>query len=345
MINRNPRAARRAARSPAALLALVGALVGRAPLSAQSAAPSATLSADSVEVAEVFELRVRVPVPRGSVVYFPDTLPSTPSLESFAPVRWRAERGPERGATLTLTYPLIPFGEGTVVVPGLDVVTLPAGDDAEGERIPGGSLVARWDEVPVAVRYTESIPDRQVWVELVHTSADIMRGVSPRPPSDVVGLSWSLPSVALLLLFTTVIGGAVVTSARSWLAARPAAPEEPPPPPPTLEQARLHALAEIDRLIAGGPHAEERSRELYSASSGIVRGYAERLDPDWGPDLTSTELMARLDGRERAGPALLSEMGTAEAVKFGRARFGPPAIEAHLRALRAWLGEAGEARS
>ena len=46
------------------------------PLAAQSTF-QAGLSADTVDVGEVFELRVRVPVPAGSVVHFPDTVATT----------------------------------------------------------------------------------------------------------------------------------------------------------------------------------------------------------------------------------------------------------------------------
>ena len=61
---------------PLGCVALVWALQ---PLStaAQSPEPVVVLSADSVEMAEVFELRVEVPVPGGSVVYFPETLMHT----------------------------------------------------------------------------------------------------------------------------------------------------------------------------------------------------------------------------------------------------------------------------
>ena len=82
------------------------------PTAAQSPEPVAVLSADSVEIAEVFELRVEVPVPSGSVVYFPDYVPATDDVESFTPVDWRARRGPDGGATIELTYALMPFGMG-----------------------------------------------------------------------------------------------------------------------------------------------------------------------------------------------------------------------------------------
>ena len=80
-------------------------------------------------------------------------------------------------------------------------------------------------------------------------------------------------------------------------------------------------------------------------SSGIVRGYGERLHPEWGPELTSTELMDRLKGRSSEGAVLEAEMRTAEAVKFGRLRPHAEPTAAHLTVLRSWLAGEGEVRS
>ena len=44
--------------------------------------------------------------------------------------------------------------------------------------------------------------------------------------------------------------------------------------------AAAQALAELDRLLAAGPYPAERAHDLYQESSGIVRGYVERLDPE-----------------------------------------------------------------
>ncbi|NIM00619.1 MAG: hypothetical protein GTO33_07025, partial [Acidobacteria bacterium] len=109
------------------------------PLSAagQSSEPVALLSADSVGMAEVFELSLEVFVPGGSMVYFPATIPSTDDIESFAPVDWRARRGPDGGATIELRYELIPFGMANIALPRVDVITMPLEDEADGERIPG----------------------------------------------------------------------------------------------------------------------------------------------------------------------------------------------------------------
>lgn len=320
----------------AALVSLPGDLV------AQETEPVATLSTDSVSMAEIFELQVEVPVPPSSVVYFPDTLASTSDIESFGSVEWRARRGPDGGATLRLTYPLIAFGLGTVRVPAVDVIVMPIEEGTEGERVAGGSLVGEWVDAPLTARYMRSISGPLVWIAPVYTADEVVAGISPKPPGDVLGFSWSWPSIALVLLFSSVIGGAVVSTTREWLAHRPEAHSQPLSGPSSLDEARLRALTELDRLLGGGPYARDSARELYSHSSRIVREYAEWLGPGLGPDLTSTELMARLDAASRATSELLSEMRTAEAVKFGKLRPEAPAADGHLRVLRGWVADSRE---
>ena len=317
------------------------------PLSsaAQSPEPVAVLSTDSVEIAEVFELHVQVPVPGGSVVYFPDTVPATDDIESFAPVDWRARRGPDGGATIELTYALMPFGMGNIVLPPVDVITMPMEDEVEGEGVPGGSLVGVWEERQPTVGFTRSVTPPMIWVKPVYTSDDVVAGMSPRGPDDVVGFSLSWPSLALVLLFSTVIGSAVVTSTREWLAGRDEPALKMHTGATTLDEARTRAITELDRLLASGPYTAERAHELYKESSGIVRGYVERLDPEWGPELTSTELMASLKGRASEVGALAVEMRTAEAVKFGLVRPAAEPTAAHLTVLRAWLADRPEALS
>jgi hypothetical protein len=314
-------------------------------MAAQSPEPVAVLSADSVVMAEAFELRVEVPVPSGSLVYFPATVPSTGDVESFTPVDWRARRGPNGGATIELTYVLIPFGEGIITLPPINVITMPLEGEAEGQDIPGGSIVGVWEERQPTVRYTRSIVPPAIWVEPVYSSEDVVGGMSPRGPEDVVGLSWSWPSLALVLLFSTVIGGGVVTTTREWLAVRAEPVPVPQPGPIPLDEARKQAVTEFDRLVAAGPYLAEHAHELYEESSSIVRGYVERLDPEWGPELTSTELLDRLKGRSPEGAVLEAEMHNAEAVKFGLLRPEADPTTAHLTVLRAWLAGGPEGRS
>jgi hypothetical protein len=296
-------------------------------------------------MAEVFELRVEVPVPAGSLVFFPDSVPSTDDVESFTPVEWRARRGPDGSAIVELTYALMPFGTGTIVLPPVDVITMPRGERIDGQAIPGGSVVGAWEMRQPALGSTRSITPPMVWVEPVYSMDDVVSGMSPRGPEDVLGFSWSWPSVVLVLLFSTVIGGAVVTTTREWLANRPDTRPIPPAGGTNLDQARRQAITELDRLVASGPYPAERAYALYQASSGIVRGYAERLDPEWGPELTSSELMSELRSRSLEDGSLAAEMHRAEAVKFGLLRPGSDPTSVHLTVLRDWLAGQPEVRS
>ena len=104
-----------------------------------------SLSADTVGQGDVFELYVEIGVPSGSVVYFPDTVPSAFGLESFRAVDWESEAFGD-GGILTLIYPLIAFQIGLVPVPGLDVFIGPA-TGTEGPSFHTGSVIGEWNGV------------------------------------------------------------------------------------------------------------------------------------------------------------------------------------------------------
>ena len=318
-------------------LAVATLVAGSAPLAGQSTVVSVDLSADSVEMAEVFELRVRFDVPPASTVYFSDTIPATGDVESFSPVTWRADRAAEgEGATVVLTYPLMSFGEGSVAVPTPVVMIGPAGD-AEGEGIPGGSVVGEWSDAPAAGgrRFLRiAVPEPRAWIAPVQSEADVLAGAPPRGPDDVLGTSWSWPHVVLVGFFSSILAAAGHTKAREWLGNRkPAAPTRSPS---SSEEARRVALAEIERLIAEAPYGVDGEKGAYAASSDALRGYVAQLAPGWVPGLTSTEMMAPYASEAEA---LTRAMATAERVKFGRHRTGEVALRTHLTALRDWLRE------
>jgi hypothetical protein len=318
----------------------LGALV--VTVRAQDAPLNVELSADSVELAEVFDLVVHVAVPSGSAVYFPDTLPTTAEVESFAPVEWRAERAGD-GATLRLTYALIPFGEGDIAVPAPEIIIAPVTAAEGGEALPGGSVLADWADVPRATGRTVrrvDVATPSIWIQPVRFGGALGDGVSPRGPDDVLGTSWSWPSVALVGFFSSILAAAGVAQSRRWLAGRGAGVSTAGGRPATAEEARRAALAAIERLIAEGPHATDREKAVYAASSDVVRGYAARLAPDWVPGLTSTELMQRVEGTAAGKADVARVMAIAERVKFGRLRTGSDALGAHLAELRTWLSEA-----
>ena len=330
------------ARVVARLVLAVGAAVGAPVVSieAQEAPLQVELTADSVDIAQVFDLVVHIAVPSGSAVYFPDTLPTLAAIESFAPVEWRAERAGD-GATLHLTYAMIPFGEGDVAVPTPEIVIAPVAAAEGGETLPGGSVVADWADVPRATGRTVrrvDVPESSVWIHPARFGGALGDGVQPRGPDDVLGTSWSWPSVVLVGFFSSILAAAGVTQSRQWLGQRGARIAATGAGLSTAEEARRAALVAIERLIAEGPHTQDREKLVYAASSDIVRGYAARLTTDWVPGLTSTELMERVDGTATAEVA--RAMAVAERVKFGRLRTGSDALSAHLAELRSWLSEA-----
>lgn len=287
----------------------------------------AELSRDTVAVGEPFELRLSVYVPPGGVAGFPDTLPATDAIESLAPVAWSSELVAGGGSRLVLSYPLIAFRAGSLAVPGLEVRIDPAGGE------------------PDLIRF----PRHPVYVAPTLTPERLRGGVAPAPPDDVAGPNRHWPSTGAALFFSAALVGLIVSAGLKSLGAPRRAAVSESQTPATLAEARLAAIAELDRLLgAEGRGADVR--ELYRRASGAVRRYVERFDPAWGPDLTVTELLGRLDGRaHRRGPPgdasserpilepLRRELLRAEVVKFGRAR--PDAAEAqrHLLALRAWV--------
>ncbi|MEQ1855385.1 MAG: hypothetical protein ABL963_02890 [Longimicrobiales bacterium] len=311
-------------------------------LAAQNPPLSVEVSADSVSLAEVFELRVRIEVPPGSAVYFPDTVPTTDDIESFAPVEWRAERASDgESATLLLTYALIPFGNGDLALPTPGIIVAPVGTADRGEPLPGGSLVAAWADVPRAAGSTIrrlDVPEERVWIHPVRFGGALGEGVSPRGPDDVLGRSWSWPSVVLVGFFSTVLVAAGLATTRQWLGRRRTERVGADLGSSAADDARRAAIAAIERLIAEGSYAPDREKRAYTASSDIVRGYAAHTTDDWVPGLTSTELMTRLEGAPGGSP-LAQAMSVAERVKFGRLRTGSDALHAHLLELRRWLGE------
>jgi len=333
---------------------MVMVMVMVAPCSAQSAF-AARLSEDTVEVGEEFSLLVRVPVPAGSLVHFPDTVARTDFLESHGTVRWQAEPDASGGAVLVLDYPVLAFGVGVVPVPGFDVFVQPAAGGAggasvpgatiSGASIPGGSFVGPWDDAPAdGTRSARPlrVPRRGIWVNPVFTPEQVEVGVQPMPSADVIGPSWHRPSVLVGLGFLLLLTLLLARAAPAWLERGRLLAGDGGRSSWTPEESRLHALDELARLAAEGLAARGSMHELYTRSSRVVREYVARVRPEYGPHLTSSELMNRLDLAGQASqPAIVREMDAAEVVKFGRLRPERVAAEAHLQSLRSWLEEPG----
>ena len=332
-------------RSPALFIALLvtgAAALTSAPAAAQSGRTlDVTLSADTVEMGTLFELSVTVTVAPGSVAYFPDTLPATLNMESAAPVRTEAVGSPDGGALLTLTYPMMAFGVGPLPVPGFDILITPRGTQQIADTLPTGSAIGVWRDAPLRTDpgALTRVPRQAVQVTPVFTAEDYAEGLEPMPVNDVVGGSWSWPSLALILVCASVFVLTSASTTKEWFARGHGTP---PVAPPSLDGLRERALRRLDDLFAEGLHTEDRPLEFYTSCSGIVRDYVEAMDAGWRSSLTSTELMMRLQRRwpQDIG-SLPDRMAAAEVVKFGRLRPEAAAAERHWRVLRDWVEQSG----
>ena len=303
------------------------------------AAFSVAVSTDSVEMGELFEMRVSVPVPPNSIVYFPDTLPATVNMESASPVRVGATATAE-GAELQLTYEMMAFGVGPLPVPGLDVLMTARGGQDGAMQLPAGSVTGAWTDAPgPSGARVVRIPRQAVWVAPVFTPGDLFTGVDPMPPNDVSGGNWSWPALTLLLLCSSLLALSLVSTAKGVLER---AGIRAPNPPPTPDELRRRALEELDALLAEGHHREGRSLDFYTGGSDIVRRYVEGLGSG-RTSLTSTELMQRLQAGSgvRASGDLADQMRLAEVVKFGRLRPDAVSAEKHWGILRSWIAGSG----
>ncbi len=332
-----------------AVAPLAVALLAAAPpveVSAQlSSSPlqSVALSADSVEIGDRFDLLVELHLGPDEVAFFPDSL-AAPGVEPFDGVAWTATAGESGGTVLSVSYPLLAYQTGPVLVPDFDVFVAPRGEAIEADYAGDGDLVGSWDAFRSAPARVPSVrllpvPPRQVMVATVLGLDYITTQITPRPPADLSGGDRDWIATLLVGLFGVLLSGVAVSSARDWVRYRSMVP---PPPPPTPKEQALTALAEIE---ASGMHADGRLREFYGSWSEAVRRYVESFQAAWSPAWTSTELMTDLQGARRSvaveratGPEEIAGiMRTAEEVKFGGRRPDADAALAHLHRARAWI--------
>lgn len=326
-----------------AFVVLAHLTTGSASVGAQTPVPRPTvdLSADTVGLGDVVELRVGLRVPPGRTIYFPDSLDAIGGLERFRPVAWEAEPADGGVTNVTLTYPLIAFEVGIGMIPGFDVFVGPP--SASAEPMPGGSSVGAWSDLVEDADYERAVVSPQrVWVAPLLTVDDVTGGLEPKPAADVAGSSWDWSSVVPILLLSTGLLFASAVAARSWVVGRREEESTGPGTPlDSTEALRLQTLRELKRLLELGLHTHGRMDEFYTRSSEIVRRYVESLDASWGPNLTCIELMTKLERRgSGSAPALALAMRGSEVVKFGRLRPDAREAEEYWRELWAWTNGA-----
>lgn len=285
---------------------------------------------------EVFDLHFTLRLRPGLTAFLPDTLIPTEAVESWAPGGWRTEPAPGDSVDIHATYPVIGYREGRVEYPWIELRFRPAGPGETGD-----GLVQRAWEVPEGVRGEMAgrlLRLGGVELEAFPPMAETGLSLPPRPPADVRGAGWSfwLLLASVLVVIATTTGAAL--AGRSWWGKRKGALLAHS----GRRSARQTALLELERIRELGWHRNGRVDEFYLSSSNTLRRFASEIEPVWGPELTSRELLARL--RDRWGAeqvaSLAASVDVAERVKFGGYRPEPDTAEADWRAIRDWIREA-----
>jgi len=281
---------------------------------------------------EVFRLWVTLRIPAGHLVFLGDTLLPSDAVESVAPARWRALAGPGDSLDVEAAHAVLGFREGSVELPRVEVWLrrdpdrlTPATDRLRPVGELGSDPTARAQRHLVRLGTASLVPLLPPGDSTVDTPL--------RPPADVLGSDWN----AWLVAAAALLALGIVAVAR-WLRGREW--ERDPPGPQTAHAPTgREALEELDRILAEGWHASGRTPDFYRASTEVLRGFAHRADPAWGPWLTSHELLRSIEASAHPGvlPRLRAAVSTAENVKFGRLR--PPEEDARRdwQAIRDWI--------
>jgi hypothetical protein len=161
--------------------------------------------------------------------------------------------------------------------------------------------------------------------------------IEPRPPADVLGgefSPWLIAAVLVGVLALVALGWILLSG--GWSAPAEASIHGGSP--------RAEALHELERVLALGWHTDGRVDEFYDATTNVLRRLSEQEEPDWSRALTSSELVARIEGRWGAGAVtrLRPTVWSAERVKFGTDRPDAAAAEHDWTVVRDWIRELPE---
>lgn len=295
-------------------LALASATVTTAQSDgAQTQEVRTALSPDTIRVGDRFYAAVRIQLPAGVTLAAPDTLPTSGDLENAGRVRRATRELPDGATEITLIYPLTPWRTGELEVPSATMRIVDPG--GEGEE-----LIATFPHILVV-----SV--------LPYDSA----GVDPRPLKDVLGPS--------RLIWPWVVGALTIAAAvAAFVYYRRRSRERQPKLVFDVALAaspRDRALAALDAVRGLGLLEAGDVKNFYSRTIAALRAFLEECDPDWGTDLTSTELVgATRDLIPPEAVATLAQiLDDADQVKFNRRT--PPAPQAleEWAAVRRWIEE------
>ncbi|HUG42202.1 MAG TPA: hypothetical protein VMM12_17170 [Longimicrobiales bacterium] len=303
---------RPASRRAAAALVAIAALGSAAPGALHGQELRAAVIGDTIRVGDVVPVALRTTVSPSQRVLWPDTLPlggPGAEMENAARVRTRQDTLPDGRIRVTGVYAVTPWRTGEAALPEVSVQVV-SGD--EGVRT-----------------LTAAPPPFEVVSVLPADTA----GVQPRPAKGVIGRSWSW--WPLLLALVALLA---VAALGWWLWRRHRRAGAPAPLVPALPP-REAALAALDRVRQSGLAERGEMKEFYTRIATAIRELLAALEPAWGEDRTTTELLAAV--RAEAGPATAAELAPilrdADQVKFARRQPDRAAALAEWERARAWV--------
>jgi hypothetical protein len=274
--------------------AFLGAAVAVLALLSASAArtqqPQTAVVPETITVGDIFHAAVRLALPNGAELLAPDSLELPEDVETAGARQLRVDSA--GGARLvTVLYPLAAWRPGSYELPRitLQLRTL------QGVR-----------------RIQVALPGFTVRSVLPEDTT----GIQMKAAKDVLGpnrIWWPWLLLALLLL--------LIALAYWWWRRhrRAAEPVVITPPVP----ARDVALARLAALRRSGMLERGELKPFYAELSETMRHYAATVAAAWSVDLTTTELAQQIRKRDVTLLDLIRVLGTADLVKFARAR--PPA--------------------
>lgn len=298
---------RRLTRALLCAAAFLGALV--APGTGQQV--RSAVVGDTIRVGDVVPVAVRVTVDRGQRAAWPDTLPlggPDAELENAARVRAGVDTLADGRLQATAVYAVTPWRPGEVTLPEVEIAVV-SGDE-------------------VARTLTAALPGFEVLSVLPEDTA----GLEPRPLKGVIGRSWAWWPLllALLALLVLVAAGIWWLRRRRGGAALPAVPSLPP---------RRRALQALEEARTAGLVERGEMKAFYTRVSSAVRSYLDAVEPAWGEDRTTTEVLSALRAMAGAPAAAGLEpiLRGADQVKFAKRETDAATAYAEWDAARRWV--------
>ena len=273
------------------------ALLDAASLPAQQ--PQVAVVPAAITVGDIFHAAIRLDLAAGDELIAPDTLALPEDVEAAGRRELRVDSagGARR---VTVLYPLAAWRPGTYELPQIALQLR----TAEGTR-------------PLQVQ----LPGFTVSSVLPEDTA----GIQMKGAKDVLGANRIWWPWLLLLLLVLLAVLAYLWWRRRHRAEEPVVSALPVP-------AREVALERLAALRRSGLLERGELKPFYAELSETLRHYAATVAAEWSVDLTTTELAQHIRKRDVSLLDLIRVLGTADLVKFARAR---PPSDAGLRDLAA----------